>query len=174
MRDKGFVFEINDLARAKQGVSFKDALDIENTLEFDGVKAVSNITADLTFMRILDGIHVLVNNLSSEMEFNCNKCAGKFGQKIHVNQAERVFHFEEQEVEDKSDQYYVNTKHMTVNLSEFIRQEIILHFPMIPVCSNSCKGLCPNCGRDLNKETCNCEDKDSHKPLSDLKNLIKD
>ncbi|MEK7085982.1 MAG: DUF177 domain-containing protein, partial [Patescibacteria group bacterium] len=62
-----------------------------------------------------------------------------------------------------------------IDLGEFLRQEIILHFPLIPVCSKSCKGLCPTCGKDKNKEDCDCPKRETegYKPLAVLKKLIK-
>lgn len=174
MKKSDFVYEVVNLVRAKHGVSFDEHLDTQDSLDFDDYKAVSNIKADLSFMRIEGGVHVLVENLSVEVQFKCTKCACEFTKKIAVQQAQRVFYFEEQEVEDESDQYYVDIKHMEVDLSEFIRQEIILHFPMIPVCLSSCKGLCFRCGTNLNKKNCNCKDSKKDNPLSILKNLIKD
>lgn len=44
----------------------------------------------------------------------------------------------------------------SVNINEDIRQEIILEYPDKPLCKDSCLGLCPNCGRNLNEGDCNC------------------
>ncbi len=44
-----------------------------------------------------------------------------------------------------------------VDLTEDIRQEILLAYPMIPVCTPDCKGLCRRCGQNLNERTCACE-----------------
>lgn len=41
-----------------------------------------------------------------------------------------------------------------VDITEDIRQEIILAYPMIPVCQQACKGLCPACGQNLNAGSC--------------------
>jgi len=41
-----------------------------------------------------------------------------------------------------------------LDITEDIRQEIILAYPMIPVCQESCKGLCPSCGQNLNLAAC--------------------
>ena len=71
---------------------------------------------------------------------------------------------------DQEDVFLINKKDMTVDLSEVLRQEILLHFPLIPVCSKSCKGLCPKCGIDLNKKTCECKkETTADKPLAILK-----
>lgn len=41
-----------------------------------------------------------------------------------------------------------------VDLTEDIRQEIILAYPMIPLCKADCKGLCAVCGQNLNVQAC--------------------
>lgn len=44
-----------------------------------------------------------------------------------------------------------------VDFSEAIRQNLALSLPMKFVCRESCKGLCPNCGKNLNEGDCSCE-----------------
>lgn len=44
-----------------------------------------------------------------------------------------------------------------VDLTEELREDIIILFPAHPVCSEDCKGLCPRCGANLNKSTCTCK-----------------
>ena len=41
-----------------------------------------------------------------------------------------------------------------VDITDDIRQEILLAYPMIPVCRQVCKGLCPACGQNLNAGSC--------------------
>lgn len=38
----------------------------------------------------------------------------------------------------------------TIDLTPLIREEVILATPVAPLCRPDCKGLCPECGRDLN------------------------
>lgn len=45
-------------------------------------------------------------------------------------------------------------------LDEYIRQQIILAQELNPVCKPDCKGLCPECGADLNKAPCSCSSDD--------------
>lgn len=42
-----------------------------------------------------------------------------------------------------------------LDLSPFIRETVVLNEPMIVLCSESCRGLCPVCGVNRNRETCN-------------------
>lgn len=41
-----------------------------------------------------------------------------------------------------------------VDITDDVRQEIMLAYPMIPVCRPDCKGLCRYCGQNLNVATC--------------------
>lgn len=49
-----------------------------------------------------------------------------------------------------------------VNIDEDIRQEIILDCPVKALCRPDCKGLCPNCGQNLNVAECGCIGIDGH------------
>ena len=41
-----------------------------------------------------------------------------------------------------------------VDITDDVRQEIVLAYPMIPVCGPDCKGLCSGCGQNLNVSPC--------------------
>jgi uncharacterized protein len=45
----------------------------------------------------------------------------------------------------------------TVDLEALVREQIILLAPLKPLCQQSCRGLCPTCGANLNRETCSCK-----------------
>ncbi len=44
-----------------------------------------------------------------------------------------------------------------IDLGEVIREQLYLALPMKPLCQESCKGLCPVCGANRNRETCHCQ-----------------
>ena len=41
-----------------------------------------------------------------------------------------------------------------VDITDDVRQEIILAYPMVPICGAQCKGLCSACGQNLNLGAC--------------------
>lgn len=47
----------------------------------------------------------------------------------------------------------------SIEIDALVRDEILLALPMRLLCSEDCKGLCPECGADLNEESCACEKK---------------
>lgn len=44
-----------------------------------------------------------------------------------------------------------------IDTTEDLRQEIILDFPLKPLCKPDCLGLCIKCGGNLNKGECRCK-----------------
>lgn len=45
----------------------------------------------------------------------------------------------------------------TIDLGEVVREQLYLALPMKPLCQQDCKGLCPVCGVNRNRETCTCQ-----------------
>lgn len=50
----------------------------------------------------------------------------------------------------------VQNKDESIDLTQDIRESIILAFPTTPLCAPDCRGLCPRCGTNLNKRKCRC------------------
>jgi uncharacterized metal-binding protein YceD (DUF177 family) len=44
-----------------------------------------------------------------------------------------------------------------IDVEPLLREQFVLAIPYAPVCKDDCKGLCPQCGIDLNTGTCTCE-----------------
>ena len=42
-------------------------------------------------------------------------------------------------------------------LADVLREQVLLALPMKVICRGDCRGLCPNCGANLNHEECRCE-----------------
>jgi len=63
-----------------------------------------------------------------------------------------------------------------IELQDVLREQVLLALPAKIVCSESCRGLCARCGKNLNVESCACEE-DPPDPrwaaLADLKNKLK-
>jgi len=60
---------------------------------------------------------------------------------------------------------------LAIDLAEITREQVFLAMPMKSVCREHCAGLCPVCGINLNKETCECRPVFGHPGFSRLKEL---
>ncbi|WP_459129004.1 YceD family protein [Guggenheimella bovis] len=60
----------------------------------------------------------------------------------------------------------------TFDLEAFAQEELVVSNPSQVLCSDDCKGLCPDCGADLNHEACHCKEKKTDPRLSALEQLL--
>jgi uncharacterized protein len=80
---------------------------------------------------------------------------------IFLPDSQRRHYGEDEEVELTSEEldveYYRGNK---INVDYLFREELILSIPYSPICSEECKGLCPECGGNLNRGECICGEAD--------------
>jgi len=58
-----------------------------------------------------------------------------------------------------------------VELGSFLTELVALGLPLQPLCREDCRGLCPRCGNDRNREACACEDTRPESPFAVLQVL---
>ena len=58
-----------------------------------------------------------------------------------------------------------------INLLDGIQEQVILALPVRMLCSENCKGLCADCGKDLNAGDCGCSRRPADNRFAVLKNL---
>jgi len=73
--------------------------------------------------------------------------------------------------EENDDIYLVEGD--TVDVDEIISEAIVLEMDSVVLCSEDCKGLCPQCGADLNDGDCGCEDDNIDPRWEALRAMIK-
>lgn len=57
-------------------------------------------------------------------------------------------------LEDLESSYFEGEE---IDFAQLVHEQIVLSFPIKPLCHEECKGLCPACGVDKNVEPCRCE-----------------
>src|SRR4051794_31045476 len=86
------------------------------------------------------------------------------GRKRDAQEAER-----EVAEDDLTTAFYRNE---TLDLGELMHEQFVLALPMKPLCSDACKGICPECGTNLNKGTCECKPVWTDPRLAALQGLV--
>lgn len=169
-------FKIAKLWGSPEGTTDKIKIDTLADFEKHEIDQASPLKADLLFIKLKNEISTLVSNASLKVYKECSKCLAKFELEVKIPSAERQFLPQKpSKAEDYNDIFLIDMKAMTVSLYEMFRQEIILHFPLIAVCSGSCKGLCQYCGKNRNKVACQCKTDNIeilHQPFKNLKKLL--
>jgi uncharacterized protein len=59
-----------------------------------------------------------------------------------------------------------------LDVIDLLREQFQLTLPMKPLCSEECRGLCRECGANLNLTTCDCDPKWEDPRLAPLKGLL--
>ncbi|MFZ6016051.1 MAG: YceD family protein [Nitrospirota bacterium] len=149
-------------------------LKIEETIELDNL--ISPVMAQLRIQKI--GLEVMVRgNLTADLQLQCSRCLKDFKRHISVP-VDVVYHpVTELKGEEK---YELNSEELDMGfysgeeleLLDLIKEQIMLNLPMKPLCSDSCKGICPQCGTDLNAGNCGCSTEDIDPRLEVLKRLL--
>ncbi len=102
----------------------------------------------------------------------CARCLTPFDNTVETKFEANLVH--QLDENDESDEIQLKISEGCVDLEEVIKQMIYLSMPMKSVCKKDCKGICPNCGVNLNLEKCKCEDNLTDPRFDKLKDLLKD
>ncbi len=100
--------------------------------------------------------------LKTETELECSRCLTSFKCPITIKLEEEyfpvidVYSGAEVSVPDDTEGFTIDQHHM-LDLTEAVRQYTLLNIPMRPICKPDCAGLCPQCGKNLNQDTCQCQ-----------------
>lgn len=137
--------------------------DIDESVNFDYADELDlsgPVTGRVTLLKLPHEINVQVHNLHAALRCQCSRCLKPLVYPVNIEFIEREFIVDlpDRDIEPGESIQYINENNEIV-LDDMIREEILLHFPAAAVCSESCRGLCDQCGADLNEKTCECTHK---------------
>ena len=125
-------------------------------LETDIIKFSGPIQVKAEVSRVFNVVTARLS-LNAPMQLSCGRCLEEFESDFKKN---LEFNYPVNNLEpaiDPSTSLRVNgERSRTIDLDPEIREEIILDYPIKPLCSPNCKGLCPKCGKNLNEGGCSC------------------
>ncbi|GFN31936.1 hypothetical protein PCURB6_21960 [Paenibacillus curdlanolyticus] len=123
-----------------------------------------------------DGIIHVDGRLTSELEMACSRCLNPAAVKVDVPFHEQFKPVEalSPEDEDLDVDDPIEVVGETLDLKPYVEDLWLLELPFVPVCSSDCRGLCSECGQNLNERECGCERGSIDPRLAALKDLFKD
>ena len=83
----------------------------------------------------------------------CGRCLDEFETPLQA-QVEEKFYSTKSEVEDDGGVNYYEGNEL--DIVPQIQEQIIFNTAISGLCNEDCKGLCPQCGSNLNKTSCKC------------------
>lgn len=93
--------------------------------------------------------------IEGEVQQECRRCLAEVLTALELTPL-LVFGEVDEEAGDDGEIRALDIEATELNLGEAVREEVILAVDPFVLCDPDCKGLCPVCGIDRNKETCEC------------------
>ncbi|MFZ2087236.1 MAG: DUF177 domain-containing protein, partial [Desulfobaccales bacterium] len=118
------------------------------------------------------GQDILVRgHITGTLHLGCSRCLASFSYPVATDfdlllaPSPEYAPTEDEELTraDLDRDFYTGDK---VNLESILREQVLLMLPLKPLCAETCKGLCPHCGADLNVEPCQCPKEESTSPFA--------
>lgn len=133
-------------------------------LERDEVTGLSPVSIEGTAQKgDLPGEYLVDGTVSFTADLECARCVEPYpfanSSSFHLRYRARPAGSEESEefeiTEDELDVEFYSER--SIPLRELATAQIQLSIPMKLLCDERCLGLCPKCGANRNRESCNCE-----------------
>lgn len=155
-------FNVAQLMKARTGTTRQYAVrdNIEN-LDPE-IVALDELSGDVRLMRTLEGV-LATGVLGTTLGQVCDRCLTPFTQQVEI-ELEDEFKPSIDVVSGASlptipeDTGNLIDDHHILDLSEVVRQRLLLNQPLHPLCREDCQGLCPTCGQNLNEGVCECSE----------------
>jgi uncharacterized protein len=120
-----------------------------------GIKVRMELVEELT-LRIQGGCRTV-------LEFTCSRCLQPFSgnQDLHFD----LFYIPASSIDRKQEEIELREEDLEVgfydgiqlDLNQVVSEQLVFAVPMKPLCGVDCRGLCPQCGNNLNQQECGCQ-----------------
>ena len=138
---------------------------------------LSALDGNVQLIRTADGVFVL-GDLHTSLELTCARCLTQFALPLKFSLEEEFrptidIHTGATLPLTTDDETATRIDaHHEIDLSEVVRQNILLTIPPRPICRTKCAGLCPTCGKNWNEGPCDCKTEEIDPRLEKLKELL--
>lgn len=128
---------------------------------------LSPLTGTFTAIKNSQGIYI-TGTLNTVIQVECARCLDTIDLPITI-QLDDLFYYPPSTT--PPGEFSVGEDGF-LNLAPLVRQLSELEVPMQPFCKEDCKGLCVDCGQNLNEADCGCVDDDIDPRMAALKSLL--
>lgn len=122
-------------------------------IDYGGTRIAFSGPVKVDAVFVYDGGAFLVKGrVSAVLKTRCARCDEPLEQAVSVEFDER---FVRTLSGDEDESYLFSGEEL--DLSAMAQDCLLLNIPAYAVCRKDCRGLCPHCGRNLNKAQCSCD-----------------
>ena len=143
------------ISHLKEGLHHIDVLEPAEKFGLDDTDTFqSDIAVSLQIDKQTGSLYIR-QLVKTKAKFACDRCAE--GYTTELKSDDRIVYTSDLELIKYDDSLRPLAKDQTeIDISEDVREALLLAVPVKKLCDEKCKGICPQCGTNLNKSTCNC------------------
>ena len=147
----------------------------EIDLAVDGIEVTKPVSVTGVVKRSATGLQVS-GQLQGQVKLECDRCLKPvlfpFDSKFALDYISDRDYKESNVAELTEKEMSVSTfDEEAIDVDDIVREQILLIVPARVLCAEDCKGICPNCGIDLNIESCGCATSEIDPRWESLKGL---
>jgi uncharacterized protein len=150
------IISIRDLASKAKAVHYSEKLNVTELLQGrQEVVSHGSLTLELDAQSAF-GMTEVQGQLTLPVELICSRCLSATKQTLFIPFRELFTQKSELMPLDESDNTHLVSEDK-IELTPYVEETVSLALPYIPLCSTTCKGLCPECGKNRNVTSCDCK-----------------
>jgi uncharacterized protein len=119
---------------------------------------------------------VLTGTLSGAFRLTCSRCLKDFVEPFEIEVSATYVPAAETQPKARDANLFHEDTRITfpgdeIDLISGIREDLMLNIPLKPLCRENCRGLCAQCGTDLNEGQCACAQEAADPRLAALRDI---
>jgi len=143
--------DLRELVHAEGNFDGDETVVIEDPM---GGEIVAPCRVEVDYRQGHDTIH-FQGTVSTSLLTKCHRCLDPVREDL-LGDFEVMVRRGEHAAEEGDDVVTLPLHQHEVDLDPYVHEAVVLGTPMIALCREECRGLCPSCGVNLNRETCAC------------------
>jgi uncharacterized protein len=163
---KPFRINVGFIIHEEVGYSHEIPLDFDNAVLGDDLE-LSNFVGAIHISRTPQGL-VFKGGFTAGVLLECVRCLKEFVFPLHWEFTE-LYAFSKKSVSESG---LLVPDSAQIDLAPLLREYALLELPIKPLCKPDCKGLCIECGQDLNLMDCGHNQGIDDSPFAALKKLL--
>ncbi|MBL8063266.1 MAG: DUF177 domain-containing protein [Anaerolineales bacterium] len=164
---KPFRFNVGFIIHEEVGYNHDFPFNLEKVI-LDGELELRNLEGVVNVGKTPQGL-IAQGTFSAETTLNCARCLTDYEQELDWEFTE-LYAFDQRSMSE-SGLLIPDDAHLDVE--ELLREYALLEIPINPLCAPECKGLCAECGQNLNEKDCGHLPEEPDSPFAKLKDLLK-
>jgi uncharacterized protein len=162
---KPFRINVGFIIHEETGYSHEIPFELDR-IKLDDLE-LQDLTGEVIIGRTPQGL-IVQGKFSADTKLECVRCLREFDFSLNWDITD-LYAFNKKSISE-SELLVPDDAH--IDLAPLIREYALLEIPISPLHSSACKGLCPECGEDLNIRDCGHRPQEDDSPFAKLRDLL--